>query len=186
MQGRYFPIPMDAMKAKLEFENLESEIQIDDVKITSIALPHPGGALAYKFSTESGTFIFATDCELDAIAPNADQLPTGSIDGREFPEEFIDFFQGVDLLVIDCQFTDEQYETRKGWGHNSVSTVIDFCQQTEIRSVALTHHDPSSSDADIRRIVEHMDRTLKATMQEMAPRVFAAREEMTVAVKNVK
>lgn len=186
MQGRYFPIPMDAMKAKLEFESLEAEIQIDDVKITTIALPHPGGALAYKFVTSTGTFIFASDCELDKLAPNAEELPTGTIDGREFPEDFIEFFQGADLLVIDCQYTDEQYETRKGWGHNSVSTVIDFCQQTEVRSVALTHHDPASSDADIRQIVEHMDQTLKATMQEMAPRVFAAREEMTVAVKNVK
>lgn len=184
MQGRYFPIPMDAMQAKLEFQNLDSEVEVGAVRVTSIPLPHPGGALAYKFSTETGTFIFATDCELDALAPNATNLAVGTIEGRAFPYAFVDFFQGADLLVIDCQYTDEQYQSRRGWGHNSVSTVIDFCQQAEIRSVALTHHDPSSSDAEIRQMVEHVDKALKATMAEMAPAVFAAREEMTVAVTN--
>lgn len=184
MQGLYFPIPMDAMKAHLEFVNLEDELEIGGVRITTCPLPHPGGALAYKFQVENGTFIFATDCELNSISVNAKDLEINAIEGRIFPKEFVDFFQGADLLVIDCQYTDEQYRDRIGWGHNSESTVIDFCRQTEVRAVALTHHDPSSSDADIRRIVESMDITLRLTMQEMAPSLFAAREEMTVAVKN--
>ena len=185
MQGRYFPIPMDAMRANLQFEQLTDQLEIGGVKITTIELPHPGGALAYRLSTENGTFIFATDCELNAIAENQNEIGATAIHGRQFPQEFIDFFQGADLLVIDCQYTDEQYESRIGWGHNSVSTVIDFCCQTEVRAAALTHHDPSASDADIRRIVEQMDTILRAEMQEMAPKLFAAREEMMVAVNIV-
>lgn len=183
MQGQYFPIPMDAMKADISFSSLEDELEIGGVKITQIELPHPGGALAYKFQVPTGTFIFATDCELNAICPNAQQIDVSRTSGREFPEPFVEFFRGADLLVIDCQYTDELYRNRVGWGHNSVSTVIDFCQQTKVRSVALTHHDPSSSDADIQEIVESMDMALRLSMQEMAPSVFAAREEMMVAVK---
>lgn len=186
MQGRYFPIPMEAMSANFDFRQLSDAVDLGPVHLSSLSLPHPGGSLAYKFATPSGTFIFATDCELHSIVDNRDQVRFDDSKGRRFPEELIRFFQGADLLVIDCQYTDEQYRERVGWGHNSESVIVDFCQQTEVRTVAITHHDPSSSDADIRRLVETIDAKLQISMQEMAPDVIAAREEMTVVVRGAR
>lgn len=185
MQGLYFPVPMDAMQAQLTFSNLDKTLTVGGVRITKMLLPHPGGSYAYKFETSTGTLIFASDCELNLLrtpdAPSEQNSRQPQLAGP-FPADFVAFFREADLLILDCQYTDELYQARIGWGHNAVSAVVDFCAQAQVKAVALTHHDPCSSDADIRHIVETVDARLKQHLNGNAPQVFAAREEMTVSV----
>lgn len=74
MQGDYFPVQLSAMQAELEFHATSDAFRIGAVDVTTFRLPHPGGALGYRFETPDSTFVLATDRELDQIAKNADRL----------------------------------------------------------------------------------------------------------------
>lgn len=180
MQGRYFPVPMDAMQADLQFSTMEEVIEFGDMKVSKKLLPHPGGAYAYRFETMQEIFIFASDCELDTLAENRDDVLADPQRRRKYPADFLQFFKNAHMLVIDCQYTDVQYQSRRGWGHNSLSTVIDFCQQTTPKTVVITHHDPQTSDLAVKRMIEDLDHALHMSMGRYAPQVTAAREELTL------
>lgn len=182
MQGEFFPIPMEAMKAKMEFRMLESSPDVNGLRIRRYPLPHPGGAFAFRFETPEESFVFASDCELEMAATNREAYRSGSDVHLEFPAELLSFFMDANLLIIDCQYTDELYPQRIGWGHNSVSTVAEFSSQVRPGRIVLTHHDPDSNDQTVRKIVKSVERLLRQRMGESAPQVSAAREELCLPV----
>jgi ribonuclease BN (tRNA processing enzyme) len=74
--------------------------------------------------------------------------------GRRLSE----FVRGVDLLIQDAQYTPEEYDEHRGWGHGSTAYVTDVAVQAAARRVALFHHEPTHADADIDRMVEYSRR----------------------------
>ncbi|MBM82007.1 MAG: MBL fold metallo-hydrolase [Planctomycetaceae bacterium] len=184
MEGDYFPIPLAAMQANLDFKEVRQQFQIGNVNVRTQPLPHPDGCMGYRFDAGDASFVFATDCELDKIARNSDALLDDHMLAREFDEKLLDFFRGANLVVIDCQYTDEVYKTRRGWGHNSVATCIDLIRQTRPDMLALTHHDPQSSDALVSNMTS--DASKRAHELELPTLVFAAREGMKLNVARPK
>lgn len=182
MQQHNFPVGMDAMKATFSFDEISPGWSVDGLVVDTFPVPHPGGSMAYRIQAPTGTFLFATDCELDHLAANRDAVEADQKLPREYPDEMLRFFRDVDLLVVDCQYSDEQYAARCGWGHNSVSSVIELCRQTRPGSVGLTHHDPLADDLQVAKNVETVRAALLSCLGEKSPSVFAAREEMTVCV----
>src|SRR5207247_755960 len=74
MQGDYFPVPISAMRSQLEFHSTTDEFQIDELRVRTFKLPHPGGSLAYRIESKDAVFVLATDCELDQVARNQEEL----------------------------------------------------------------------------------------------------------------
>jgi ribonuclease BN (tRNA processing enzyme) len=65
------------------------------------------------------------------------------------------FFRGADLLIHDGQFTEEEYRAgRAGWGHSSIEQAIRAAEAAGCRRLALIHHDPMRTDADLDRLCE--------------------------------
>ena len=56
---------------------------------------------------------------------------------------------GADLLICDAQYTPEEYESRRGWGHTTWREAVRFAQDSGSERVALFHHDPSHDDATL-------------------------------------
>jgi phosphoribosyl 1,2-cyclic phosphodiesterase len=181
MQGKYFPVPMEAMKANLEFLDCRENFKVSGLKVRSLQLPHPGGSYAYRIESKHEVFVFATDCELDQIAKNRADIDHDFGLPRVYDAEFLEFFADVDLLALDCQWTDAEYSSRKNWGHNSVTTAADFASQVRPKSMALTHHDPRSTDAIVAAIVEQVRSRITKGPNVL---VFGAREGMCVRVSS--
>ena len=182
MQGDYFPIPLSAMQADLDFQTTREEFMLSEVRVTSFRLPHPGGALGYRFEVENSVFVLATDCELDQVALNADEVAANPRVRRQYKPDLLKQLKGASLLVIDCQYTDEDYPSHRGWGHNSLFTVIDLCEQVRPNMVGLFHHDPQRTDRAVSEMVKDADRLLKEkNMRDVL--VFAAREGLTMRVE---
>lgn len=185
MQGAYFPIPFSAMQAKLNYFEAPESFSIGDIQIQSFGLPHPGGCLGYRFTAGGSVFVLATDCELDQVAINREELAESRSARRQYDPALTTWMESADLLVVDCQYTDEEYLGKIGWGHNSIKTVVDLCLQVRPRKVALFHHDPMSSDAMVTQRVHHAaqlldDRGVGDTL------VFGAREQLCLNVKSPK
>jgi hypothetical protein len=52
-------------------------------------------------------------------------------------------------LLHDCQYTDEEYSERVGWGHSRLSDALLFARRSEAERVVLFHHDPLHTDEDL-------------------------------------
>ena len=69
-------------------------------------------------------------------------------------DKLIEFLRGTDVLIIDAQYTDEEYAQKIGWGHGSLSSVVSLALDAEVRKLFLFHHDPSHDDKKVDQIVE--------------------------------
>ena len=59
-----------------------------------------------------------------------------------------------DILIIDTQYTDEEYAKKIGWGHGSISSVVSLAIDAEVRKLLLFHHDPTHDDRKVDEMVE--------------------------------
>lgn len=182
MRGSYFPVPLAAMQAELSFRDTGSEFEVEGIKMRTVRLPHPGGCLGYRLEASGSVFVFATDCELDQVALNKDAVMADPAAPRQYEPALLDFFQGANLVVIDCQYTDQEYPGKRGWGHNSIGTVVDLCVQARPDAVALCHHDPGSNDEKVSAMADETGRRLEGT-GAIGVLVFAARERLSMKVE---
>ena len=160
---------------------IEPERFKDDVREQVIVIG-PGGSLGFRVESADSVFVLATDCELDLVAQNAAEVKENDRAVRQYDERLLEFFRGVDLLVIDCQFLDEEYPLRRGWGHNPVATVVDLCHQVSPKMAALFHHDPQHTDDMVTSLVmDSYQRLEKRGARDML--IFAAREGVTMSVR---
>jgi len=81
---------------------------------------------------------------------------------------------GVDLLIHDCQYTNDEYERRVGWGHSAVAHTIKFATAAGVKRLVPFHHDPGHTDLDL-------DRLMQEAIDDARPpyRVTPGREGMT-------
>ena len=92
----------------------------------------------------------------------------------------VDFCKGADLLVADSQYTDQEYETKRGWGHSSISHVLNLSQDSGVKKLVLFHHEPTHDDKQLEQI-ERTARTRAAKMKGKF-KVVGAREGMVLDV----
>ncbi|MBW1787695.1 MAG: MBL fold metallo-hydrolase, partial [Deltaproteobacteria bacterium] len=124
-----FPVAFKDVPADLRyFEVLKEEaLYIDDVVIDAINLHHPQGGFAYRLEENGKSLVFMTDNEITA---------------GNLPPEQIEFCRGADILIHDAQYTPEEMDLRKGWGHSDYATALDLAEKAEAKRLILTHHDP--------------------------------------------
>lgn len=181
MQQAYFPAPLSAMQARLEFQPAQAAFDVGPFRVRTMALPHPGGCLGYRLEAGGSSLVFATDCELDLAARNVDALQADHRARRRYEEELLRFFDGVHLAIVDCQYPDDVYPSRVGWGHNSVATVVDLMGQADVDMLALFHHDPQHDDDAVSAITADAHARLQAQLSQTM--VLAAREGVTLRVE---
>src|SRR5262245_4037599 len=182
MGGAYFPVPLTAMQADLTFADTTPQFEVEGIRVRTIHVPHPGGCLGYRLEAGDSTFVLATDSELDLAALNQDALRADHATPRQRDPALLEFLSGVTMLVIDCQYTDAEYETKRGWGHNSVATVVDLCVQVRPDTVILFHHDPERTDAQVAAMAGDVSARLeRAGVLETL--VLPARERLAMQVR---
>jgi len=109
--------------------------------IRMVRTNHPERAISYRFEERptGKVFVFMTDHE------NTDGV---SGDLRRH-------LQGVDTLVIDCQYPRWKYDKfTANFGHSTPDYCVRLAAETGVRELGLTHHDPLSTDEDVDKILE--------------------------------
>lgn len=66
-----------------------------------------------------------------------------------------DFARGADLLIMEAQYTREEYASRKGWGHSTYDDVVKFAVNVSVGQLAVFHHDPEHTDDILDANMEH-------------------------------
>ena len=141
MMPPYFPVQMDTMASTKKFYTLSGPREILGSLISYRKMNHPGNCYSYKVDDGNHRFIYATDTELLA-------------DDFMKNEENTAYFSGVDLIVIDSQYTLGEAIEKYNWGHSAFSLAVDFAANWNIKHVVFFHHDPTYDDHKLLNILQ--------------------------------
>jgi len=133
----YFPVSLGEMGAKINFVEIKKDDLIDkgNVKIKIARLNHPGGCVGYRLEYQGKSFVYATDTEhFNCIDPS-----------------LLKIAKDADLIVYDCNFTDEEYSgvngfPHTGWGHSTLTQGIKLAREANVKKFIIFHHDPDHDD----------------------------------------
>jgi phosphoribosyl 1,2-cyclic phosphodiesterase len=142
--ARYISAPLSPVEVRelpcdVSFRDAPpSQWELGGATIRAEAVTHRGPTLGYRISDGESTIAYIPDHEPALGAP---------LEGleREWISGF-DLARGADLLIHDCQYTDDEYPAHIGWGHSALSDTLTFARRVEARSLLLFHHDPLHSD----------------------------------------
>lgn len=161
MQETYFPVQLDNMGARFNFllHNKPELERYYSVSMKTIRLNHPGGSYGYRVEAFDQSIVVCTDVEYE------DDV---------IPGEVVEFARGADLLIHDAQFTTEELERFKGWGHATFDQAMTVAERAEVRLLAMTHHDPEHDD----EFLTAMEKKCRERMKDC----FLAREGTRIRI----
>ncbi len=158
---RYFPVRQTELASEIKYIDLkEGRFDLGDgIVLKTKYLNHPLLCLGYRFEYRGKVLCTAYDTEpfqnvfcTDPDDPSYDEVMAreGEQVAREENQRVEEFFAGVDLLIHDAQYTQEEYESSKvGWGHSSCEHAIAAAKRSGVKRLALFHHEPVRTDAQI-------------------------------------
>jgi phosphoribosyl 1,2-cyclic phosphodiesterase len=150
MHYTYFPVPLGDLRAEMTFSELEEgKIHVEDATVRTHYLNHTAVTMGYRVEADGASVAYITDHEPYGLVE--DGLRRGFIHGGD--RRLIEFVRGVDLLIQDAQYTPDEYAARRGWGHGSTDYVVDVAVEAGVRRLAMFHHEPTHSDAEIDRML---------------------------------
>ena len=74
---------------------------------------------------------------------------------------------GADLVIYDTMFTPEDYQRIPHYGHSRPTDAVAVCQEAGARQLALFHHAPERSDAEIDTILASTRRLVTANAPDL-------------------
>ena len=156
METQFFPVSLRDLSSNIAIEELkEMEFSIGKVKVRSKFANHPGICAGYRLYTSGGSVAFFPDNEpYELLKVHLAERDQSSLeDAREFAKteraKLIEFLEGSDVLILDAQYTDEEYQKHIGWGHGSLSRVVSMALDANVHRLILFHHDPNHDDNQI-------------------------------------
>src|SRR5437870_2114773 len=181
MATPFFPVKLYDLPGKIYIKKLQkNEFNIGKVRVQSKLMNHPGVCMGYRLFTSTGSIAFLPDNEpYDAFklhSARSHLLSPEQTQKRAEAERagLVQFLERCDVLILDSQYTDEEYQAHVGWGHGSLTTGVTLALDAQVRKLVLFHHDPNHDDAMVDEMVKQA-RTL-VTKRGKKLEVVAARE----------
>ncbi len=141
MSPLHFPVRFEEMMGLLPLQELGAKRStLGSFAVATFPLNHPGGCTGFRLDARGKSIAYLPDHE-----------PFGSATPQALASQtaLIEFLKNVDLLVLDTQYTAEEYAGRRGWGHGSLPESVDLALAANARELVLFHHDPSHHDGQI-------------------------------------
>lgn len=126
-----WPVTPNQLTAELICHAITGDFSIGGVQVASIEGFHPGGVRLLRLRGGGRTIVFATDFTLTETSRPA----------------VIDFARDCDLLLCDGQYSEEEWQARSGYGHNTWTAAARLGLDCGARRTRIVHHDPSHNDA---------------------------------------
>lgn len=165
-----FPVFLRDVECELILHEVPGgSVRIGEFVVQSDLICHPDPTVGYRISSAAGVLAYLTDHEPALGVPDFPAAPEWT-SGYAIAVD-------ADLLFHDCQYDDEEYVARQGWGHSSLRHAIAFAQLARVRELVTFHHDPTHTDRELDLRLERAIRDLRPTF-----RVTAGREGLEFAL----
>lgn len=166
----YFPVPFEELSAELDFRDLDATpVRVGNAEVTPHRVRHPMNTYGFRVQNAGATIAYVPDNEL--VGGTYD-MPHG------WYESFREFISGVDVLIHDAMFTDEEYRRFAGWGHSTFRDAVRLAEDAGVRKLLLFHHAPERTDAELDEIVERLQNDLARRNSELQLAVAAEGEDI--------
>ena len=139
-----FPVAFDQMRGFIGIKELDPGTnRIGRFAICTTELNHPGGCAGFRIEAEGIAVGYLPDHEPYSAGSRGKQR-----------KKLTDFIRDLDLLILDTQYTAEEYSQRRGWGHGSLPESVRIALAGNVRRLLLFHHDPTHPDSQIDQMAE--------------------------------
>lgn len=167
----FFPVSFENLPARFEHARVleRGSLQLDDVLIDKIPLNHPQGGFGYRLREDNKVLVFITDNELSEEARKGCRT-----------EDYVRFCQGAHMLVHDAQFTPQEIQHRRGWGHSDFAGVVDLGIQAQVERLILFHHCPTRKDQELAQIENHCNNLIQTAGSSLEIRAAREGDELTL------
>jgi phosphoribosyl 1,2-cyclic phosphodiesterase len=165
-----FPLSIDNMGSTMNFNHISNEGMVLENGLRVEAMfhnAHPQGMTSYKFIENDKVVVFTGDYEHDF---------------GESDEKMLKWIEGANLVVMDAQYTPEEYPSKKGWGHSQIEQACELASHAGVKRVYLTHHDPGHDDDQVKEMELRARRHVELTLDNKLTTVFSAREGNEIEV----
>jgi phosphoribosyl 1,2-cyclic phosphodiesterase len=139
-----FPVHLRDLPRITCHEVPSAPFEIGPFRIETMLVCHPNPTVGYRIEEQGRSAAYLPDHE----------PALGLKDGRWLEPDWSSGYElaaGVDLLIHDAQFTDEQYERY----------ALEFAARAGAKEVILFHHDPGHDDATLERLLADAVRRFK-------------------------
>lgn len=177
MRAPYFPVGTESWLANINYiEPNHNGLSHGPISIEYSNVHHPGTTYGYRIKVNGKTVIYISDNECKFIEKSVHQRRA------EFNEEEqtlyddmiqeehqseLDLIKGADILIHDAQYTPEDYERKRGWGHSCYIDTINMAIDAGVKELYLYHHDPNYNDDAIDVIYQHAEKIIKEKNSSM-------------------
>jgi len=100
-------------------------------KLMHFPLKHPGGSVGYRIDWPDRSLAYVTDT---TAAHNSD---------------YIEKIAGVDLLIHECNFGDDQPDQAELTGHSCITPVVQVAAAAKVGRLVLLHINPMQENDDV-------------------------------------
>lgn len=142
-----FPVRLRDLPCKLTLHDVPlGEFTVGALRVHACLVSHPGHTVGYRIAENGVSMAYIPDHEPALGWPN---FPC--------PEEWmsgLELARGVDLLIHDAQYTDEEYADHVGWGHSTLEHAMAFAAVARVARLMTFHHDPEHADVQLDRMIE--------------------------------
>ncbi len=121
----------------------------DEVRVTFLhTAAHPrNGCLISRITYREHSLVYATDVEW------------GQVDSQQL----IAFAKGADLLIHDAQYSEDDYVSKRGFGHSTPHMATEVARTAGVKRLLLFHHDPEHDDRALEQLQDEAQRTFPDT-----------------------
>jgi len=181
MESPYFPVSMRHMPGNIDVTELkELEFHIGKVRVQAAFVNHPGVCVGYRLFSSGGSIAYLPDNEpFQRLRSHAGgQQTSDRLEALKFASEqdqkVIEFLKDADVLIIDSQYDDAEYQSHVGWGHGCVDDVVALALFARVKQLFLFHHDPDHDDAQISKMSAWARQLTRVSSNNWSP-IFIAR-----------
>ena len=137
-----FPVLVRDLPCKLTLHEVgNTSFEIGHFNIQSRYVIHPGPTLGFRVKGNQSVFTYIPDHE-PALGRG------GIIKDTKWTSGY-DIALDADLIYHDGQYTDQEYPTRRGWGHSGFGDALQFASITGAKHLLMGHHDPGRTDSQL-------------------------------------
>jgi phosphoribosyl 1,2-cyclic phosphodiesterase len=134
----FFPVPFEALGAKLVFHVLKprTKIEIDGFSVTPYELDHPDPCWGYRIERGGRVYAHCVDTEAHRVS-RADMGLDAAL------------YENANLVLFDAQYTMVEAAEKMNWGHSAGPIGLEIALRENVQRILFAHHDPGASDEKI-------------------------------------
>ena len=172
MRAPYFPVGTETWLAKINYlaPPADHKIKHGPIAVSYQNVHHPGTTYGYRIYARDKTILYISDNECLYLEKsiNAQYLDMNKEERELYDdmkkEEYdaeLDLLRGADILIHDAQYTAQDYQAKRGWGHSCYIDTVNLAIDAEVGELYLFHHDPNHDDVQMEKILQHCQQIIR-------------------------